>query len=63
MGVQLSTTDAVPGHGPHWEAGPLKNPPRTDPLGRFRLTNDKVKVDILRAGVGASFRLNGCGFG
>ncbi len=45
MVVSDQTTDRVPGHGPHWEAGPAKDPIRHDPLGRIRVTNDKVKVE------------------
>jgi RHS repeat-associated protein len=51
MVVTDQTTDRVPGHGPHWEAGPVKlsgagaTSPRTDPLGRLRVSNTKVKVD------------------
>jgi RHS repeat-associated protein len=32
-------------HGPHWEAGKPKPGGQTDPAGRPRLQNDKVKVD------------------
>jgi RHS repeat-associated protein len=45
MSVQHSLTDRVQGHGPHWEAGPIKGDNRMDPLGRPRLGNDKVKVE------------------
>jgi RHS repeat-associated protein len=45
MSVQHSLTDRVPGHGSHWEAGPVKPGGQTDSLGRPRLTSDKVKVD------------------
>lgn len=48
MVVTHQTTDRVPGHGPHWEAGPAKQPQRTDPLGRTRVTNDKAKVNHAR---------------
>ena len=48
MVVAHQTTDRVPGHGPHWEAGPAKQPRRTDPLGRTRVTNDKAKVNHAR---------------
>ncbi len=34
-------------HGPHFEAGRPKSPPRTDPGGRLRHTNDKTKVHYL----------------
>jgi hypothetical protein len=43
--VTEQTTDRVAGHGPAWEAGNVKIPERTDPLGRLRVTNDKVKVE------------------
>lgn len=45
MVVTDQTTDRVPGHGPHWEAGPAKTPERLDALGRIRVTNDKAKVN------------------
>jgi RHS repeat-associated protein len=45
MVVTNQTTDRVPGHGPHWEAGPAKTPERLDPLGRIRVSNDKAKVE------------------
>jgi RHS repeat-associated protein len=45
MSVQHSLTDRVSGHGPHWEAGPVKPGGQTDSLGRPRLTSDKVKID------------------
>jgi hypothetical protein len=45
MSVQHSLTDRVKGHGPHWEAGPVKPGGQTDSLGRPRLTNDKAKVN------------------
>ena len=48
MVVTHQTTDRVPGYGPHWEAGPAKQPRRTDPLGRTRVTNDKAKVNHAR---------------
>jgi len=48
MVVTHQTTDRVPGHGRHWEAGPAKQPQRTDPLGRTRVTNDKAKVNHVR---------------
>lgn len=48
MVVTHQTTDRVPGHGPHWEAGPAKQPQRADPLGRTRVTNDKAKVNHAR---------------
>ena len=48
MVVTHQTTDRVPGHGPHWEAGPAKQPQRTDPLGRTRVSNDKAKVNHAR---------------
>ena len=43
--VTQQTTDRVPGHGPHWEAGDIKPKDNLDPLGRFRLKNDKKKID------------------
>lgn len=45
--VTQQTTDRVMGHGPHWEAGPVKSPEHgLDPLGRYRHTNrGKVKVN------------------
>jgi hypothetical protein len=42
--VTNQTTDLVPGHGPHWEAGEVKVPERRDALGRLRVTNAKIKV-------------------
>jgi RHS repeat-associated protein len=45
MSVQHSLTDRVPGHGPHWEAGPVKLAGQTDGLGRPRLQSSKVKVE------------------
>lgn len=45
MAVTDQTTDRVPGHGPHWEAGPVKTPERVDPLGRIRVSNEKSKVE------------------
>ena len=46
MSVQHSLTDRVAGHGPHWEAGPIKTKPvRVDPLGRPRIENGKVKIN------------------
>jgi RHS repeat-associated protein len=44
MSVQHSLTDNVPGHGPHWEAGPVKAGGQKDSLGRPRLTSNKVKI-------------------
>jgi hypothetical protein len=29
---------------PHWEGAPAKDPPRADPLGRLKYTNEKSKV-------------------
>jgi hypothetical protein len=43
--VRHSLIDAVPGHGPHWEAGPVKPGGQLDSLGRPRLTSDKVRLD------------------
>ncbi|MBQ0944037.1 hypothetical protein KAK07_11895 [Ideonella sp. 4Y16] len=48
MVVTHQTTDRVPGHGPHWEAGRAKQLQRTDPLGRTPVTNDKAKVNHAR---------------
>lgn len=45
MVVTNQTTDRVPGHGKHWEAGAAKVPERTDPLGRTRVSNTKAKVN------------------
>jgi len=45
VSVQHSLSDNVPGHGPHWEAGPPKPGGQTDSVGRPRLQNNKVKVD------------------
>ena len=45
MSVQHSLTDRVEGHGPHWEAGPVKSDGQTDPLGRRRLKSGKAKVE------------------
>jgi hypothetical protein len=45
MVVTHQTTDRVAGHGPHWEAGRVKQPVRKDPLGRDRVANDKAKVN------------------
>lgn len=45
MSVQHSLTDRVPGHGPHWEAGPIKPGGQVDTLGRPRLRSGKVKVN------------------
>jgi len=45
LSVQHSLTDDVAGHGPHWEAGKVKEGGQVDSLGRPRLQNDKVKVD------------------
>jgi hypothetical protein len=45
MSVQHSLTDDVPGHGPHWEAGKVKDGGQVDSVGRPRLQNDKAKVD------------------
>jgi hypothetical protein len=46
VSVQHSLTDRVEGHGPHWEAGPVKSGGRRDPLGRPRLQEGaKVKVE------------------
>jgi RHS repeat-associated protein len=44
ISVQHSLTDSVKGHGPHWEAGPVKPGGQTDSVGRPRLTGGKVKV-------------------
>jgi RHS repeat-associated protein len=41
--VQHQLQDAQ--HGPHWEGGKPKPGGQTDPAGRPRLANDKVKVD------------------
>ncbi len=44
--VQHSLTDRVKGHGPHWEAGPVKSGRRVDPAGRPRLQEGaKRKVE------------------
>jgi len=48
MVVSHQTTDRVPGHGRHWEAGPAKQPVRTDPLGRIRVSNEQAKVNHAR---------------
>lgn len=49
ISVQHALTDDVLGHGPHWEAGPVKvddlGQPRLDPVGRPKLENGKVKVE------------------
>lgn len=39
------TTDRVPGHGPHWEAGVAKDKHERDPLGRLRVRNGKSKAE------------------
>lgn len=44
MAVSDETTDRVPGHKPHWEAGRVKDGNRRDPYGRSRVYNDKTKV-------------------
>jgi len=43
--VQHSLTDQVEGHGPHWEAGPVKPGGQMDSLGRPRIQGGKVKVN------------------
>lgn len=43
--VTQQTTDRVPGHGPHWEAGVTKAKDDLDPLGRLRVRNGKSKVE------------------
>jgi len=43
--VTDQTTDRVPGHGPHWEAGIAKGKHEHDPLGRLRVRNGKSKVE------------------
>lgn len=47
--MQHSLTDDVPGHGPHWEAGPVKvddkGVPIPDSVGRPRLYNGDVTVE------------------
>jgi hypothetical protein len=43
--VQHSLTDNVEGHGPHWEAGPVKDEGKTDSVGRPSLKSDKSKVE------------------
>lgn len=45
MVVTNQTTDRVPGHGKHWEAGAAKVPERADALGRTRVSNQKAKVE------------------
>jgi hypothetical protein len=45
MVVTNQRTDRVAGHQPHWEAGPVKIPERSDALGRLRVTNQKAKVN------------------
>jgi RHS repeat-associated protein len=41
MAVTQQTTDRVPGHPPHWEAGVAKGPTSVDALGRPRVYNGK----------------------
>jgi len=44
--VQNSLSDRVPGHGPHWEAGPIKESKVFDSLGRPRIDGTrKVKIN------------------
>ncbi|MEU1120734.1 DUF6531 domain-containing protein [Streptomyces sp. NPDC005879] len=45
MLVTDNTLDDVADHGPHWEAGPAKEPLRMDNHGRYRVVNQKVKID------------------
>lgn len=43
--VTQQTTDRVAGHGPHWEAGLIKNKTDRDPYGRLRVRNGKTKTN------------------
>ena len=45
MVVTDQTTDRVAGHGPRWEAGPVKPGRPKDGLGRLRVANQKAKVN------------------
>lgn len=44
--VTNQTTDRVPGHGPHWETGMVKQSGATDGAGRLRIYNEtKEKIE------------------
>jgi hypothetical protein len=50
MLVTENTLDRTHPGQPHWEAGPMKDNMQVDNYGRYRVSNDKIKVNFTYGG-------------